>query len=210
MDTLNYIATKFELDLNQKSPITISKINRTIMAQTLSELGFRVGVEIGVAAGIHAETLCKNNPNLKLYGIDPWIHYPGYVDFLSNKLSQFHEEAKQRLAPYNCELIRKFSMDALNDFSDRSLDFVYIDGAHDFKSVADDICEWERKVKLDGIVFGHDYKRSNNPAVRTHVQDVVGAYTYALRVVPWFILGEMGHSDGMYKEGTRSWMWVKK
>jgi predicted O-methyltransferase YrrM len=101
-------------------------------------------------------------------------------------------------------------MDAVQDFQDKDLDFVYIDGAHDFKSVADDICEWERKVRPGGIVFGHDYKRSTNPLVRTHVHDVVGAYAYALMIVPWFVLGETGHPDGLYREGTRSWMWVKK
>jgi hypothetical protein len=210
MNALDYIATKFEIDLNHKSPIQIPNINRVIMAQTLAELGFTVGAEIGVAAGLHAEILCKNNLGMKLYGIDPWVHYHGYMDFMGPRLAQFYEEAKVRLAPYNCELIRKFSMDAVNDFQDKDLDFVYIDGAHDFKSVADDICEWKKKVRRGGIVFGHDYKRSNNPMVRTHVQDVVCAYCYALQIVPWFILGEMGHSDGMYKEGTRSWMFVKQ
>jgi len=54
METLDYISEKFGLDLNQKSPISILKTNRTIMARTLAELGFTVGAEIGVARGKHA------------------------------------------------------------------------------------------------------------------------------------------------------------
>ena len=101
-------------------------------------------------------------------------------------------------------------MDALANFPDGSLDFVYIDGAHDFKNVAMDVCEWVKKVRPGGIFFGHDYKRSSNPKAVQHVVDVINGYTYALGIKPWFILGTPGHSDGVFREGTRSWMWVKK
>jgi hypothetical protein len=208
MNTLDYIAQKFDLDLTQKSPIPILKINRVIMAQTLYELGFTVGAEVGVARGEHSEILCQNNPDLKLYCIDAWRGYRGYVDYLNDRLGRFYEEAKQRLAPYNCELIREFSMDAVTKFADGSLDFVYIDGGHDFKNVTNDICEWIKKVRQNGIIFGHDFKRSTNPRLVQHVVDVVQAYTYAHSINPWFTLGEKGRNDGLYREGTRSWMWV--
>ena len=208
MDTLKYIIEKFNLGLNHKPPIEIPNINRTIMAQTLYELEFKIGAEIGVAAGEHAETLCKNNPNLTLYCIDAWQYYHGYLDFLGEKLEKFYGEAQSRLAPYNCILIKKFSMDAVKDFEDSSLDFVYIDGAHDFKNVADDVCEWTKKVKIGGIVFGHDFKRSKSNYLNA-VKDVVPAYCYQYKINPWFILGTKGRSDGMFKEGTQSWMFIK-
>ena len=80
MDTLDYIAQKFELNLGQKSPISILQTNRTIMAQTLAELGFTVGAEIGVARGKHSELLFRNIPGLKLYCVDAWQGYGGYRD----------------------------------------------------------------------------------------------------------------------------------
>ena len=208
MDTLEYIVEKFNLDINNKSPIEIPNINRTIMAQTLYELEFKVGAEIGVAAGEHAETLCKNNPNLTLYCIDAWQYYHGYYDYLGEKLEKFYKKAQSRLAPYNCILIKKFSMDAVKDFEDNSLDFVYIDGAHDFKNVADDVCEWTKKVRIGGIVYGHDFKRSKSNYLNA-VKDVVPAYCYQYKINPWFILGTKGHSGGMFKEGTQSWMFIK-
>ena len=210
MSTLDYIAEKFGLDLNQKSPISILKTNRTIMAQTLAELGFTVGAEIGVARGKHAELLSQNIPGLKLYCIDAWQGYGGYRDYSTARLRAFHKDAVERLANYNAVIVEKFSMEAVKQFDDGSLDFVYIDGAHDIQSVINDIHEWQKKVRLDGIVYGHDYKRSTNPRVVHHVKDAVPAYCYAYRIKPWFVLGEKGHHDGHYREGTLSWMFVKR
>ena len=53
--------------------------------------------------------------------------------------------------------IRKKSMEAVNDFQDRSLDAVYIDGEHDEESVREDIKEWRKKIKFGGYLMGHDY-----------------------------------------------------
>jgi hypothetical protein len=178
------------------------------MAKTLYELGFTKGAEVGVAKGDHAKILCENNPNLKLYCIDVWERYKGYREY-TDRIEKYYEIAKNILEPYGCSLIKKFSMDAVKDFPDGSLDFVYIDGAHDFKNVANDICEWSKKVRSGGIVYGHDYKRSKGKYTND-VVDVVQAYCYAKGIRPWFVLGEKGQRDGVYKEGTQSWMWVVK
>jgi SAM-dependent methyltransferase len=206
--TLEYIVSRFGLDLNRKSPIEILECNRPIMADVFRELGFILGVEVGVAKGEHAELLCKANPDLHLFCIDPWVGYQGYGDFKTGTLQEFYEIARARLKPYNCTIIRKFSMDAVGDFKDKLLDFVYIDGAHDFRNVADDICEWVKKVRPGGIVYGHDYKRAVGN-YQNAVKDVVPSYCYQFKINPWFILGTQGKSDGLYREGTQSWMFVK-
>lgn len=46
-------------------------------------------------------------------------------------------------------------MAAAPDFKPESLDFVYIDGDHKFKYVAEDISEWF--WKKGGMIAGHDY-----------------------------------------------------
>lgn len=207
--TLEYISSKFNLDLTKKAPIEILPINRRIMAQTLAELEFNLGAEVGVAAGEHSDIICSENPNLKLYCIDPWIKYHGYLDYKAERLNYFEKKAKETLSKYNCILMKEFSMDAVKKFADNSLDFVYIDAAHDFKNVAMDICEWTPKVRSGGIVYGHDFKWSKGP-YQNHVKAVVPAYCYSHHITPWFILGETGHNDGMYKEGTRSWMFVRE
>ena len=75
--TIEYIGKRFGVNVTQ-SPIHIGKINRTILAQTFGELGFKVGAEIGVAEGIYSRVLFDNIPGLKLFGIDIWKNYPGY------------------------------------------------------------------------------------------------------------------------------------
>lgn len=53
--------------------------------------------------------------------------------------------------------IRKKSMEAAEDFLDRSLDAVYIDAEHDEESVREDIKAWRTKIKFGGYLCGHDY-----------------------------------------------------
>lgn len=53
--------------------------------------------------------------------------------------------------------VRKTSVEAALDFEDRSLDAVYIDAEHDPISVRSDINAWRNKVKVGGILCGHDF-----------------------------------------------------
>lgn len=132
------------------------------MARYFNKLGFKVGAEIGVLAGDYALTLCREIPNLKYYGIDPW--YIG-GDMPKHKHRGKYEHVKKILSPYDATLIKKFSMDAVKDFDRDSLDFVYIDADHRFDYVVNDIIEWTKKVKKGGIISGHDYKVASNCGV---------------------------------------------
>jgi predicted O-methyltransferase YrrM len=206
MNTLDYIIRKYNIDSNGKLPIEILKTNRLTLADLFAELGFTKGVEIGVLFGRYSQILCERNKNLHLYAIDPWLVYPGFKTEDSQEQQEaLYERAKIKLAPYNCTIIRKKSMDAIKDFEDNSLDFVYIDGNHEFTSEANDIHEWSKKVRVGGIISGHDYKRyllSSN----SHSYEVVNAYTGAYRIKPWFVLGA---KNEVGRESVRSWFWVK-
>lgn len=208
IDVLNYLSEKYSLDLGKQSPIRIvpGKHKRFGRWYALPEIflavGYRLGAEIGVEKGRYSARLCEKIPGLKLFSIDAWAAYKGYREHVSqSKLDSFYLNAQARVAEYDCELIRKYSMDAVKDFEDESLDFVYIDGNHDFKNVANDIVEWQKKVRVGGIVSGHDYRRHKpHHTYRCHVVDVVNAYTYAHRISPWFVL---------CGDKSPSWFWVK-
>ncbi len=190
-------------------PIEIPNFGRDNLATLFAELGFKTGAEIGVEAGIYSEILLKNSGS-KLYSIDPWKAYTGFRDYtVQDKLDSLYKETKTRLAPYNSEIIRKFSMDAVKDFADNSLDFVYIDGNHSFLNIANDIVEWSKKVKVGGIISGHDYVK-HKPHMKIHVKQVVIAYTDAYCIKPWFVLGSYAEIPGQIRDNSRSWMWVKQ
>ena len=163
--------------------------NRTELAKYFSEQGFKVGAEIGVAQGYYSRTLCQQNPNLKLYCIDYWGPYPGYSDFFRDETvpGRMYEEAKKNLEGLNCEIIRKLSVDASKDFKDESLDFVFIDGGHDYKNVNADIRAWTPKVRKGGVVSGHDYyvTKTGNTGVIKAVDDYVKEFGYELKLTDW-------------------------
>jgi len=205
-NTLQRFTTKFNLDLSQKSPIKVTNVTRTEMAKFFHDMDFKVGAEIGVAQGWYSEILCRENPQAKLYAVDVWQQYEGFNEY-KDRIDRYYEAAKALLAPYNCELIKKFSMDAIKDFADNSLDFVFIDGAHDFKNVAMDIYEWAKKVRPGGIVFGHDYKRSKGKYI-VEVKDVVQAYMYGKEIKPWFAL-ENNIPDPKFARDNPCWMFIR-
>lgn len=49
------------------------------------------------------------------------------------------------------------SAESASKFADASLDFIFIDAAHDYDSVVKDVAAWYPKLKPDGIFAGHDY-----------------------------------------------------
>lgn len=215
--TLEFISKKFDVDVSKDPIVKLTQINRTIIAQCFAELGFKEGAEIGVAQGAYSMVLFENIPQLRLYGIDIWQNYPGYNE-LENPTA-LKEEAYKNLQQYNSVLIEKYSMEAVTYFADNSLDFVFIDGAHDFKNVACDIWEWSKKVRPGGIVFGHDYKfhrefmqryKVGPPKKRfaVDVKLVAEAYREAKGIRPWFeIYSEI--PDPTFGRDNPCWMFVK-
>jgi predicted O-methyltransferase YrrM len=208
--TLDFITTRYGLNLKQeKMPIEIAGKTRHSLSFLLGDLGFKTGVEIGVEKGLYSESICLHSPGIKLFSIDPWQAYEGYRERISQQeQDRFYEETLKRLSNYNCTVIRDFSLHASSHFEDNSLDFVYIDGNHDFVSCTNDISAWLRKVRVGGIIAGHDYKEFiSNSGI--HVKHVVDAYTAAYRIKPWFVFGAAPEDPTRDKNLARSWMWVK-
>lgn len=53
--------------------------------------------------------------------------------------------------------VKKTSSEASKEFPDRILDAVYIDAEHDEASVRADVKAWKNKIKIGGILCGHDF-----------------------------------------------------
>lgn len=171
-------------------------LTRADLAGVFASCGFRVGAEIGVERGRFSKVLCKANPGLTLLCVDPWEAYPGYRDHVGqDRLEGFYEETRARLRPFGCIIRRAFSLEAAEDVADGSLDFVYLDANHSRPHVEADIEAWVPKVRVGGVVAGHDYCAGDGYGVI----DAVTAYVLAHDIHPLFIF-----------RGDRSpsWAWV--
>lgn len=161
------------------------RYNRNHLAELLGELGYNRGAEIGVRRGRYSMQLCKCNPNLQLFCIDPWGPYDRM--YTVERQNRIYGEAVENLKPYNATIIRKDSMDALNDFADEGLDFIYIDGNHTFDYVCPDIIFWSKKVRHGGIIGVHDYYGFGWSGVMKAVE----AYTHCHHIDPWYVTKEL-------------------
>jgi len=127
-----------------------------------------VGVEIGVLDGWHALDMVETLSIKKLYLIDPYKAYGEYHESVGNPrkaqkaLNERMRVAKKVLKKYGgkVEFIRKFSEAATEHIEDGSLDFLYIDGNHQYEFVKKDIELYYPKVKKGGIIGGDDYTSS--------------------------------------------------
>lgn len=224
MNTFDFIVDKYNLQHEAgytpgkpcDKVIEIPNTTRKDLAVLFNELGFTIGAEVGVERGIYSKVIASRNPQLKLFSIDAWAAYQGYRDHVSQeKLDEIMADAKQRLAPYNVEMIKGYSMDVVKQFEDESLDFVYIDANHEFQQTVNDIAEWQKKVKVGGIVAGHDYIKRTAPGYLMHVPMAIHGYCESYEIKPLFVLGRKHAQDnldpkkGELRESTRSWFYVK-
>ncbi len=210
MNTLEFLLERFAVKPRRRPmPIEVPNVGRDQLAGMFRELGFKVGVEIGVMEGIYSEILCKANPELHLYSVDPWLARADYRDIRRSQpvFDEYERVARARLAPYHCTIIKDFSVEAAKRFEDGSLDFVYIDGHHDFLPVAQDLATWSPKVRKGGMVAGHDYAKFK-PWASIHVVEVVQAWTEARGIRPWFVLGTKEMVPGQIRDPQRSFGWV--
>ena len=119
-----------------------------------------VGLEIGIARGMHADCLMKNLDIKRLYLVDPFEAYSeGDKVFSKEAVSEYKPAAVGRLRGYSDKLvwIEKKAMDAIDSIEDKSLNFCYIDGDHSYEEVRANLAGYYEKVKPGGLFAGHDY-----------------------------------------------------
>lgn len=140
------------------------------MASYLYENGVRKMVEIGCAYGI--STKIWRDSGILVYGVDPYVS--GYdnddgqsaTDACNDARSQFLNNVVDNETIFHIE---KISKEAVKDFEDNSLDFVYIDGCHKYESVKNDILTWLPKVKSGMFLGGDDYFRVDKSSKQKEV-----------------------------------------
>jgi predicted O-methyltransferase YrrM len=118
-----------------------------------------VGCLFGRSTCFMAQRLKKKHKKIRFDVIDTFEGSPEHYPLLQGK-SFYETFCRYMRAAGVLDMLtvkQARSEKAAYDYADGSLDFVYIDAAHDFESVKRDIDAWLPKVKNGGILAGDDY-----------------------------------------------------
>ena len=128
-----------------------------------------VGCWKGHSISYLAKLLLSTNKKFELYAIDIWDEWKNWRENCKVADEAHFDEIIQNLYKiYNRNLeingvrkhivdVKKPSVEAVKDFEDGYFDFVYIDADHTYNAVKRDIDAWFPKVRVGGIIGGHDY-----------------------------------------------------
>ena len=140
-------------------------------------------IEIGSYIG--ESTVVFANAFKQVISIDPYVDNYDATDHAC-KHAPFEKVYERFL--YNTRLfsnikhIRKFSDQAILDFENNSIDFVYIDGNHQYEFVKKDIENYYKVIKPYGFLGGHDYSCK---AVKKAIEDTIFQIDYDFQDSSW-------------------------
>lgn len=139
--------------------------DREEIADALNEYNMLGHVaEVGVLWGGFAAQVLKRWKGEKYYAVDPWERQPTeiYREFTENtdfdqcfrQVNQLAESDKRVV------VLKGTSIEMVKQVPMYSLDWVFIDGNHLYKNVLEDMDVWFNRLKIGGILSGHDYLHS--------------------------------------------------
>jgi len=121
--------------------------------------------EVGVSDGSNALDMYNVLKPKKMYLID---FYEEYLDFNATKQKICCQRMLNRFKDnQEIHFIKKHSKVASLEVPDNSLDLVYIDAKHEELDVIIDVVCWYPKVKIGGIICGHDYDNFHDGVMKT-------------------------------------------
>ena len=123
------------------------------------------GVEIGIKEGMNSIALLEMCPNIsKLTGVDPFAPYVdlGY-QWTEEEQESIYEYMQKNIKTRGCESrfehVRSTGLEAVTQFKDASLDFVFIDAEHTSAAVKAELSAYWPKLSTGGIMSGHDFDK---------------------------------------------------
>ncbi len=148
----------------------------------------KLGCEVGIWAGELSFAFLRAFEDLNLYMVDCFLASSLGDDTKTQGAMVSAFSSTSEFEQRRIMLIGK-SLQVAHLVEDESLDFVYIDAAHDRKSVTDDINSWYPKVRSGGIVSGHDYS-GGHKGLRKAVDEFTDEHHYKMSLLTtnwWFI-----------------------
>lgn len=174
--------------------------HRECLGFWLNEFGL-IGemAEIGCLEGTFARTVLSQWKGQRYHMVDPWVTQADDVYREKQEHGERYEQMYQGALALAQEdprvnVIRAISSFAVNDFKNGQLDCVYIDGNHAYKNVMEDMDLYWPKVKIGGIMGGHDFLYNIEGGAWIEVDAAVkrwaserGKVFYVCPCTSWFI-----------------------
>jgi hypothetical protein len=157
------------------TPIVAEPRRWDVLAGFMIEQGYKTFVEVGCKEGRTTGHILKSVPDSQAWAIDPWfVQAPTTADaetYNDWNFASIEAEFWKNVGPNKdrCVMLRKTSADAALDF-EVGRDLVFIDARHDYDSVLEDIRLWWPKVRVGGMLCGHDFNHKW-PGVERAVAD---------------------------------------
>ncbi|NBX92240.1 MAG: class I SAM-dependent methyltransferase [Proteobacteria bacterium] len=147
----------------------------------------------------HAASICQS----QLYCVDTWRGNEGeginHSTVLQAAKQDIFKEFERNIERYGCKNVivcKGNSSDIAAQWKTGAIDFLFIDGSHDYESVLKDLNAWIPHLKKGGIVCGDDWNYDELPdlkgSVRKAFQDFFGVNQPNLGIVERFWIHEVG------------------
>tara|TARA_A100001234_G_scaffold1011_1_gene849 strand:- start:113 stop:742 length:630 start_codon:yes stop_codon:yes gene_type:complete len=165
-------------------------------------------LEIGVFHGVTARNICEllyqiHKNDFKYIGLDLFEKNDENKSEVipntnfNNPLKQIYFKHIKRQDPYSIEavkdLLKKFkenihlikgnSNNVLEKIDMKKIDFVFIDGGHEYNTVVNDLNHCKEVINLKGTVLCDDYNLGSAPGVKKAIDEFVKLNNYKCEII---------------------------
>lgn len=138
-----------------------------VLSSFMLEQGYKTFVEIGAKEGRTTGHILANVPDSRVVAVDPWITQEASDDPAKETYEAWDFEKIEREFWANvgnandsetrCVMQRTTSAQAASQVGTQQFDLIFIDALHDYEHVKQDIALWWPKVRIGGMLTGHDF-----------------------------------------------------
>jgi predicted O-methyltransferase YrrM len=133
-------------------------LHRIALGMRSDALVVEVGSFRGRSTVAIAEGLARVE-GARLVAVDPFTGDPGWEKETASDEARAIFDRNTASIPF-LEVMQMPSLDAAAQFDAATIDWIFIDGLHDYRSVRGDIRAWAPKMKPGALMSGHDYGRA--------------------------------------------------
>ena len=144
---------------------------------TLDFQWLEIGIWKGASIIYAAEMANLFHKDITFWAVDTWAgsnekEHQDYIQSIGGPDGLFNEFCQNVInAKVNnrIKIVRLSSLEASIHFQNEQLDFLFVDGSHEYQDVKNDLLAWKDKVKKNGQLWGHD---SDWPDVQKALNEV--------------------------------------